>query len=191
MKRIVVYCGSQTGSNKEMERRTLELGRYLASKDMTLVFGGYTHGLMGLIAKGVAEGRGKVIGVTIPRFRGPDNEDPSWKLIVAKDLSERRKTMMDLGDGFIALPGAFGTLDELTEVMVEASLALNNKPIGILNVDNYYTPFLQWRQHMQATGFEDEMRKGKLDARLVVAEHACDLLDQMIERSKQLNQSAL
>jgi hypothetical protein len=148
MERICVFCGSSPGARPEYEAAAVELGRLLASAGLGLVYGGAQVGLMGAIADTVVEAGGEAIGV-IPRSL-VDKEIAHTgvaDLRVVGSMHERKALMVDLADGFVALPGGSGTLDELFEAFTWAQLGIHRKPIGLLNVSSYWTPLMAFLDH--------------------------------------------
>jgi uncharacterized protein (TIGR00730 family) len=154
MKRICVFCGSNFGQSEKYRAMAVKLGQDLAARGLGLVYGGGNVGLMGVIADAVLERGGEVIGV-IP-------EDLVKKEVAHKGLSdlrvvgsmhERKALMASLSDGFIALPGGFGTLDEFCEILTWAQLGLHEKPCGILDATGYFDLFLKFVDHSVAQGF--------------------------------------
>jgi uncharacterized protein (TIGR00730 family) len=141
--RLCVFCGSSPGADPAFAEAAISLGRTLAKTGVELVYGGGNVGLMGLLADSVLESGGRVIGV-IPQFllgkelghRGLN------ELRVVDSMHERKALMADLSDGFMALPGGFGTMDEFCEILTWAQLGLHSKPCGLLNVAGFYDPFL-------------------------------------------------
>jgi uncharacterized protein (TIGR00730 family) len=139
MKRICVYCGSNPGSKPVFRQSGRELGRELAKRGLGLVYGGASVGVMGAVADGVLEAGGSAIGV-LPHFfstkeiahRGLD------ELIIVNSMHERKAKMSELSDGFIALPGGWGTIEEIFEMLTWAQLGHHAKPCGLLNIDSYY-----------------------------------------------------
>ena len=148
MKRICVFCGSSPGSSPEYAKAAKQLGYTLASRDIGLVYGGAKVGIMGQIAKSVLEKGGEVIGV-IPKelvekeVAFTDLAD----LRVVNSMHERKALMADLSDGFIALPGGLGTIEEFFEVVTWAQLGIHPKPCGLLNVKQYYNRLLDFLDH--------------------------------------------
>jgi len=142
MKRICVFCGSSPGAKPEYSQAAIELGQALVEKHIGLVYGGGNVGLMGQIAKAVFENGGEVIGV-IPKalaekelaFTELDD------LRIVGSMHERKALMAELSDGFIALPGGLGTIEEFVEVLTWAQLGIHQKPCGLLNVCQYYEKF--------------------------------------------------
>jgi uncharacterized protein (TIGR00730 family) len=154
MQSICVFCGSSVGRNSAYIGAAVQLGKLLAERDLTLVYGGGNIGLMGEIAQSVMGQGGRAIGV-IPRFL-VEKELVYHKLTevrVVDSMHERKAAMADLADAFIALPGGYGTLEETVEVLTWAQLGLHRKPIGLLNIDGYYDYLNQFFNHMVAEGF--------------------------------------
>ncbi len=139
MKRICVYCGSNPGANAAYAEAARELGRELARRGLGLVYGGARVGVMGAVAEGVLRGGGSAIGV-IPHFFVTKEvaHDGLDELIVVGSMHERKARMAELSDGFIALPGGWGTIEEIFEMLTWAQLGHHQKPCGLLNVDSYY-----------------------------------------------------
>src|SRR5438045_3758140 len=154
MHRICVFSGSNTGKREEYQQAARDLGQELIARGLGLVYGGASVGLMGVIADTVLAGGGEVIGV-IPRalFRREVAHEHLTTLHEVGSMHERKALMADLSDGFIALPGGFGTFDELFEITTWAQLGLHTKPIGLLNVAGYFTPLLTMITHASTEGF--------------------------------------
>ena len=153
MKSIAVFCGSSLGHASIFEETARQLGEMLAQKQIALVYGGGRLGLMGVVANAVMEHGGQVIGV-IPRFLSTKEvaHDGITELIMVETMHERKLKMSDLCEGVIVLPGGFGTLDELAEMLTWAQLGLHQKPIGVLNVDGYYDPLDNLFRTMEGNG---------------------------------------
>ncbi|HET9911309.1 MAG TPA: TIGR00730 family Rossman fold protein [Anaerolineales bacterium] len=149
MKRICVFCGSSPGASPEYLQAATQLGHTLAGKNIGLVYGGAKVGMMGRIAEAVLEKKGEVIGV-IPK--GLVEKEVSFTgladLRVVDSMHERKAIMAELADGFIALPGGLGTLEEFFEVVTWAQLGLHLKPCGLLNVRHYYNKLMDFLDHM-------------------------------------------
>ncbi len=139
MKKICVYSGSNLGNRPEYKEIAVQLGDVLVQNEIELVYGGSKVGLMGEIANRMLERGGKVTGVT-PKGLFPKEiiHDGLSELIEVLDMHERKKTMADLSDGFIALPGGIGTFEELFEMLSWAQLGIHKKPIGALNVGGFF-----------------------------------------------------
>jgi uncharacterized protein (TIGR00730 family) len=148
LKSICVFCGSNFGSRTEYGAAAESLGRLLANRGISLVYGGGRVGLMGRIADAVLAAGGKVTGV-IPQalVLKEIGHDGLTDLKIVNSMHERKALMADLADGFIALPGGFGTLDEFCEILTWAQLGIHHKPCGVLNVNRYYDSFLQLLDH--------------------------------------------
>ena len=149
MKSICVFCGSSAGSTPEFIVAGRSLGETLAAKEITVIYGGAAVGIMGAVANGALEAGGKVIGV-IPGFLSKKEirHEGLTELITVDSMHQRKQRMAELSDGFIALPGGFGTLEELCEILTWAQLGLVTGPVGILNVDGYYDHLLDLFVHM-------------------------------------------
>lgn len=154
MRRICVFTGSNPGVRPEYRQAARSLAHEIVLRGLGLVYGGASVGLMGVIADtALAEG-GEVIGV-IPRglFRQEIPHKGLTQLHEVASMHERKALMADISDGFIALPGGFGTFDELFEIITWAQLGLHNKPIGLLNVAGYFAPLLALIVHASTEGF--------------------------------------
>lgn len=139
MKNIVVFCASSVGKHEAYAEAAQSVGKLLASQDITLIYGGGRVGLMGVVADTVMQSGGKVTGV-IPEFLATKEvaHQGLTELVVVESMHQRKMKMSELCEGVIALPGGFGTLEELTEMLTWSQLNLHQKPIGILNVNGYY-----------------------------------------------------
>jgi len=154
MKRLCVFTGSSSGSRIEYAGAARELGQALVRRDVGLVYGGARVGLMGVLADAVLAGQGHVTGV-IPEAllaREVAHEGLSDLRVVAS-MHERKAVMASLADGFMALPGGWGTLEELFEVLTWAQLGLHRKPCGLLNVRGYFDGLLSFMEHSIDEGF--------------------------------------
>ena len=176
MKRITVFCASSFGTEKIYEEQATNLGKTLAEQNIELVYGGANVGLMGAVADGALTAGGKVIGV-LPNFlRSKEIAHLGLtELILVESMHERKTKMNDLCDGVIALPGGFGTLEELFEMLTWAQLGLHKKPIAILNVNGYYDSLITLLQTMTEKGLLKEVNQKML----LVSDSIDDLLDQM------------
>ncbi len=139
IKRIAVFCGSSSGNNEKYGLQTAKLGEMLAQNNLELVYGGTHIGLMGAVADGALRGGGKVTGV-ITRFLQSKEIAHSGltEQIVVETMHQRKAEMNALADAFIALPGGFGTLEELFEVLTWAQLGFHQKPVALFNIDGFY-----------------------------------------------------
>ncbi len=154
MKRICVFCGSRTGADPAFSQAAQELGGLLVDRGYGLVFGGGRVGLMGVLADRVVERGGEVIGV-IPEFlsRHEIAHPGLTELRVVATMHERKALMAELADGFIALPGGYGTLEEFFEIVTWAQLGLHRKPCGLLNIRGYFDPLLHQVEQAVGDGF--------------------------------------
>ncbi|MCP4313524.1 MAG: TIGR00730 family Rossman fold protein [Bacteroidetes bacterium] len=154
MNRIAVYCGSSAGVNGIYREQAAQLGVLLASRSIEVVFGGGKVGLMGYLADASMDAGGRVTGI-IPGFLYIKEvaHDRLTKMITVETMHERKALIFDMSDGFIALPGGFGTLDELFEMLTWGQLGLHQKPVGILNVNGYFNPILEGIDSMVGEGF--------------------------------------
>lgn len=157
MKSIAIFCGSSDGASPVYKESAGALGRELAERNMTLVYGGASVGLMGVVADAVLAQGGKVIGV-LPRFL--QSREIAHKglteLIVVDSMHERKARMAELADGFIALPGGPGTLEEYFEIFTWGQLGLHEKPCGLLNIQHYYDPLIALFDQMAREKFMQE-----------------------------------
>lgn len=154
MQRVCVFCGSKTGGDSAFRDAARELGRCLSAGGQELVFGGGSVGLMGVVADAVLETGGNVIGVIPEVLATVELIHPRVSDMRKVDSMHTRKaTMASLSDAFIALPGGYGTLEELFEIITWAQLGLHQKPIGLLNTLGFYDPLVELVDHMIASGF--------------------------------------
>ena len=176
MNRITVFCGSSFGTDNDFEFQAKELGIKLALKNIELVYGGANVGLMGAVADGALEKSGKVIGV-LPNFLESKEvaHNGLTKLILVDTMLERKTKMNDLCDGVIALPGGFGTLDELFEMLTWGQLGLHKKPIGILNTNGFYNDLITFLDNMVEKGLLKEVNRKMV----LVSENIDELLMKM------------
>jgi uncharacterized protein (TIGR00730 family) len=154
MKRICVFCGSSPGVRPEYADAARAMGRALAEQGLALVYGGGRVGLMGIVADAVMQAGGQAIGV-IPEalMRREVGHEALTELHVVASMHERKALMADLSDGFIAMPGGYGTFEEFCEVITWSQLGIHPKPCGLLNVAGYYAPLLAMFDHAVAEGF--------------------------------------
>ncbi|MDJ0813300.1 MAG: TIGR00730 family Rossman fold protein [Woeseiaceae bacterium] len=175
MQRICVYCGSNTGNDPVYTAAAAELGGVLVDAGLELVYGGAHKGIMGILADAVLERGGAVHGV-IPQMLEEKEiaHTGLTELHVVTSMHERKSMMAALSDGFIALPGGFGTLEELIEIITWGQLQFHEKPCGVLNVKGYFNKLLEYLDHTQAEGF----LKPENRAMLLADETATGLLQQ-------------
>ena len=149
MKSVAVYCGSNAGARPVYTERAIALGQLLARERLTLVYGGGNVGLMGIVADAALEAGGEVIGVIPEQLMGWEVAHKGLtRLEVVANMHERKMRMFDLSDGFIALPGGFGTLDEMFEMLTWRQLGIGDKPCAFLDVDGFYTPLAAMMDRM-------------------------------------------
>lgn len=152
--RIAVFCGAKTGRLPEYRRAAERCGRVLAKRGIGLVFGGGHIGLMGVLADAVIAAGGETIGV-IPESMVESElaHKGLTRLEIVATMHQRKARMVELADAFLALPGGYGTLDELFEILTWAQLRLHAKPIGLCNVAGFFAPLLSWIQHAEEEAF--------------------------------------
>lgn len=175
MKSVAVFCGSSNGANEIYREDAIALGRELARRKITLVYGGSCVGLMGAVADAVLDNGGDVIGVMPKLLKEKELAHPKLTdLFIVNTMHERKAKMAELAEGFIALPGGAGTLEEFFEVMTWAQIGLHEKPCGLLNTNLFYEPLIALFTHMVQEQFLQE----KFCTMLVVEENPSALLDQ-------------
>lgn len=154
IKRICVYCGSSDKMDPGYLRAAEEMGAAIAAEGIGLVYGAGRIGLMGAVADGVLQAGGEVTGVIPHYFNTPQLAHRGLtKLEVVDTIHQRKARMAELADAFIALPGGFGTFEELFEILTWSQIGLHTKPVGILNVKNYFDPLLLLIEHALREGF--------------------------------------
>ncbi|MGB1314583.1 MAG: TIGR00730 family Rossman fold protein [Chitinophagales bacterium] len=176
MKSITVFCGSSIGTEQDFELKAKLLGQTLAKENINLIYGGAKIGLMGAVADAALLEKGRVIGV-LPKFLASKEiaHQGISELILVESMHERKTKMNDLCDGFIALPGGFGTLEELFEVLTWSQLGLHKKPIGILNINGFYDDLINLLSQMVEKEFLKDINKQML----LVSNDIDDLIAQM------------
>jgi uncharacterized protein (TIGR00730 family) len=178
MKCLAVFCGSRNGASDVYLEGARALGKELAKRKIALVYGGSSLGMMGAVADSVLEAGGIVIGV-MPKFLDT-TERSHTKLtqqIIVDSMHERKAKMAELADGFIALPGGPGTLEEFFEAFTWAQIGLHQKPLGILNIHHYYDPLVTLFNHMADEAFMDE----KFRKMSIVDSEPAGLLDRFFD----------
>ncbi len=176
MNSIAVFCGSKLGTDNILIENTYNIGKTFAEQNITLVYGGAKIGLMGKVAQGALDHKGKVIGI-IPEFLQTREivSNELSELITTKNMHDRKVIMYQKSDGFIIIPGGFGTMDEFFEISTWGQLGLHTKPIGILNTNGYYDDLIKQCQKMVDVGF---LAQTNVDA-ILVSDTLDDLLDKM------------
>jgi len=164
-RRICVFCGSNLGINPAYRQAAATFGRILAARGIELVYGGGNIGLMGVLADATLEAGGRVIGVIPESLMAREvGHQGLTEMRIVKSMHERKAVMSDLSDGFIALPGGFGTFEEFCEVVTWTQLGIHSKPCGLLNIKGYYDPLLALFDHALNEGFLlEENRRMVLD----------------------------
>lgn len=176
MKRIAVYCGANKGHNPAYAKAAATLGTLLAREKIELVYGGGMIGLMGIVADAALKQGGHVIGVIPEKLVIKEVvHEQLPDLRVVKDMHERKALMAELADGFIALPGGYGTFEEFFEVLAWSQLGWHPKPFGLLNIAGFYQPLLQFLDHTQKEGFIRPQHRELV----LVADSAKELLQQL------------
>lgn len=176
LKNIVVFCGSSDGYNDVYRQAGYDLGAYLALRGVRIIYGGSKVGVMGALAEGALLHKGEVIGV-IPEFLQTKEvaHDGLTEMITVNTMHERKHKMHELSDGIIALPGGWGTMEELFEMLTWAQLGLHPKPIGVLNVNGFYEPLLALINVMAEEGFLKEVYRDMI----LVSQDINELLEKM------------
>jgi uncharacterized protein (TIGR00730 family) len=178
MKTVCVYCGSNVGMREEYADAARLLARQLASAGVGIVYGGASKGLMGILADAMLDAGGEVVGVIPSALQAREIAHLELtELHVVNSMHERKALMAELSDGFVALPGGFGTLEEIVEMLTWAQLQFHEKPCGLLNVAGYFDGLLRYLDHAQAEGFVRPQHRRML---LVSADPA-DLMRQFAE----------
>ena len=163
MKSICVYCGSNPGTRPEYLEAAKALGKTLAANQITLVYGGAKIGIMGCIADTVLAEGGEVIGVMPQSLVDREVAHPGLtRLEVVSSMHERKALMAKLSDGFIAMPGGIGTLEEIFEVLTWAQLGFHRKPCGLLNIQGYYDHLSTFLDHVTEEGFVRDVHRAML-----------------------------
>ena len=160
---ITVYLGANEGNNPSLKRAVKELGIWIGKSGNALIYGGSKSGLMGALADSVLNAGGNVTGVE-PQFfiENEFQHEGITKLIVTKDMSERKNKMIELGNAFIAFPGGTGTLEEITEIMSKVSLKQLNAPCIVYNLNGYYDGLKAMLKHMIDMGLSSEERQKEI-----------------------------
>ena len=163
IKSIAVYCGSRKGTNPIYEQAAIELADFMLEQKIRLVNGGGSIGLMGVMANQILDHGGEAIGVIPVSLKEAEVAHLGMtELIITADMHSRKMKIVQLSDAFIAIPGGFGTMDELFETLTWSQLHLHNKPIGILNIDGYFDALLQQLDKFITEGFLTEKARSLL-----------------------------
>jgi uncharacterized protein (TIGR00730 family) len=177
LKTVCVFCGSQPGRRPEYQDAARELARVLLARDVGLVYGGGHVGMMGALADAVLAGGGRVTGVIPEHLMRPEvaHQDLT-ELLVVDTMHVRKRLMAERSDAFIVLPGGYGTLEEMFEMVTWLQLRLHAKPVGIVNVEGYFDHLLRFVEHCASEGF---IRRTDWD--LLIVEHSPALLFERLE----------
>ena len=176
MKKIAVFCGSSRGFNAVYSQEAIKVGNYFADNNIALVYGGGKIGMMGSIADAILAKKGEVIGVIPGLLRHEEVAHKEiTKMIVTKKMSKRKVKISKLVDGYIALAGGFGTLDEIFEALTLGQLGIENKPIGLLNTNHFFDFTLKQLDVMVKEGFLKQANRDML----LVSDNIEDLMMQM------------
>lgn len=181
---ICVYCGSSPGSNNIYVDTGRALGNAIGKAGMRLVYGGGTKGVMGAVAAGTMEAGGKVTGI-IPQFlmnKEAGNIEPERfdELVITDNMHQRKHSMFEKSDAFVALPGGIGTLEEIVEIMTWAQLGRHRKPMVFANIDGFWDPMLVLTRHMEDEGFLHSADKAKP----LVADRVEDIIPTIVEAAR-------
>jgi uncharacterized protein (TIGR00730 family) len=189
MKKVAVFCGSSLGFNEIYKNDAIKLGLYFAKNNIGLVYGGGKIGMMGVIADTIIEKKGEVIGVIPGLLRHEEVAHTNiTEMIVTKTMSKRKVRISKLVDGYIALPGGFGTLDEIFEALTLGQLGIEKKPVGILNTNGFFNHLIKQLDVMVTEGYLKQSNKEML----IVSDSVDDLITKMFnykapEMSKVIN----
>src|SRR5580658_4217849 len=187
IKAICVYCGSSPGTDPAFVATARDFGKILAENGVRLVYGGGSIGLMGALAGSVIEHGGTATGI-IPEFLTA-KERPrrlAQEQIVTRDMHERKRTMFERADAFVALPGGLGTLEELVEQMTWAQLGRHKKPILIANINGFWDPLLSLLAHMRMAGLVPPPSRG---VDLLVVDRIEDILPKLREAARAVGEA--
>jgi uncharacterized protein (TIGR00730 family) len=167
-----VFCGSNEGLNPIYKEKAIQVGELLAKKGIGVVYGGGSIGLMGAVAEAAQKAGGEVVGIITKDLLDVEMVNKSVpRMCVVGTMHERKALMSDLSDGFLALPGGFGTLEEFCEVVTWCQLGIHRKPCGLLNIAHFYNPLLAMFDQAVAEGFIS-----KIDRQLILADEDAEKL---------------
>jgi hypothetical protein len=176
MKKVAVFCGSSIGFNEIYRNEAIKLGNHFIEKNIGLVYGGGKIGMMGILADTILEKNGEVIGVIPGLLRHEEVAHTKiTQMIVTKTMSKRKIKISKLVDGYIALPGGFGTLDEIFEALTLGQLGIETKPVGILNTNGFFNHLIKQLDVMVTEGYLKQSNKDML----IISESVPDLIAQM------------
>ena len=176
MKKVAVFCGSSTGFNEIYRNEAIKLGNHFIENNIGLVYGGGKIGMMGILADTMIEKNGEVIGVIPGLLRLEEVAHTNiTEMIVTKTMSKRKMKISKLVDGYIALPGGFGTMDEIFEALTLGQLGIEAKPVGILNTNGFFNHLILQLDVMVTEGYLKQSNKEML----IVSDSVTDLIAQM------------
>jgi uncharacterized protein (TIGR00730 family) len=177
MKSVAVYCGSSNRTSENYLSAAREMGKEIARRGMSLVYGAGSTGMMGAVAQGAVDAGGTVIGVIPEIFDTPQLAKKDITTYeVTPDMHTRKARIAGMVDGFIALPGGYGTLEEFFEMVTWAQIGLHDKPIGLLNVNGFYDKLLDFLEVVRSEGFMYAEHRGLFQ----VADNPVELLEKML-----------
>jgi len=177
MKKVAVFCGSSLGFNEIYKNEAIKLGAHFVENNIGMVYGGGKIGMMGVIADVIIENKGSVIGVIPGLLRHEEVAHTNiTEMIVTKTMSKRKVKISKLVDGYIALPGGFGTLDEIFEALTLNQLGIEQKPVGILNTNGFFNPLISQLDLMVTEGYLKQSNKEML----LISDSVEDLIAKMI-----------
>ena len=177
MRRVCVFCGSKSGDRPVYAEATWRLGTAIVQRGLGLVYGAGHVGLMGVLADALLQAGGEVIGVIPQALVDRELAHPAVRdTRIVATMHERKAVMADLSDGFIALPGGYGTADELFEILTWAQLGIHAKPTGLINTNRFFDPLLAWLDHTVRESFVKPVHRRLL----LVANNADALLEQLL-----------
>lgn len=175
MKNICVFCGSSVGGNIKFLKAAESVGIALSKRGINLVYGASDLGMMGAVAKGVLDNGGEVIGIMPEIFQSRVQHPNLSELIITKDMSERKNTMLDRSDGFISLPGGVGTFEELLEMITLGQIGYHTKPSAILNVDGFYDKLIEFLDYVTEQKFIKQVHRDSI----IISDDIEEILDRM------------
>ena len=163
MKRVVVYCGSSDDIRPVYLEAAGAMGRALVARGLMLIYGGGRTGMMGAVADSALQAGGTVVGIMPRQFDTPALAHTALsEMILVDSMHQRKARMAEMGDAFVALPGGFGTLEELFEILTWAQIGMHRKPVGVLNAEGYFDPLLALIEHARSEGFIYAAHRGLL-----------------------------
>ena len=181
MKNISILCGAHKGKNPKYAESAKTIAKYIAKKNINIVFGGGNVGLMKIISDTAIDNGVEVLGISLKSLHALELANPRLKEIVVSDtLLNRKHEFISRSDAFIVLPGGVGSLDELAEIMASNQLGIINKPIGILNTDGYYNHLLKWFDKAVDEGFISSANLKEL----IVSDDPCKLVEMVVNHKK-------